>query len=1605
MARNKFLTTIASLVNHKSNRRKSQFKKGSEGFVYRQKSDGIKYFTHLYQALVSFTKQLTGHHPSKRWRRFFQHKLGKSFLRLLEAIGQFGHRFTVKVFYRLWSNFLLAYRQRAQAGFVLPVTVLMVVVMLLVVTSLMFRAGQRSQQVIGDYQLQQLKNSATPAIERAKAKIELLFSDEPGGVYNVTSGIPAESLMEQLLGDDTYYRFTSTSPTFSDEQRLTNITPQGTLNGSIAAWSFQTDNDGDGDYDTTTAYAILVRSTRADGSTLRTMDHRLAESDTTGTYEELPDATNNNTNGRDDYFVVNNGPVLPASSDSACQPRFDSEETDASNTFVQGWFQVGGGDAVLKKNIQVYAVSIPNNGNRVISTGQYQQDRSFSRANKWGAWFRTDIEINPGGGFDWNGAIHTEGSLYIRGNRAFNGNLISEQQSCFFNPKLNSDITVGGHLVYSLMTQVRNNLNGAVNIELYPDESTTALTADTSSTALPNSPIDISIDPEAVLLRNQSVPRVNGVWDQATVTAEWPNSELATNRVAVLQSGQQPPYIDDTYRADNLYGPKVAYDGDVNTPECQMGQLIGDVCTVVTPSVNQVINNETPDAVLQPDEYGLDGYWERRARGQGTRIIVGQRLELGNAFGWVQDLSTPRNGSVTDTEDKGHGADPLNPPDGTIANANMNNRPHELRQRRTQYDNLAAVQATTVYHYSDGSVGYDPIAVVATTVHPGTENTLKNSATFDTITFNDSSGTAQTPIAIDFFNGYGTNGWEFAPPDVTNIGSSSALGKALRNLAYFAGDTGGAYPPTQEAGRVHPYPQLTMWGNFSNLRKIFDNNAAIVLPSSGGAGNVSIADASTIHTAAATLGMLAYNIDYLQSYDYEKNKNSGLGDGITNLGNALWKLQDGDINNGEVIDPVGTDATDYDLPPDAYLAALERDKNDLTSDGITNIDEVIKLARLVMTKEQVKRDRTYGFLVSPENHPGNDPFPELNLYSINQQGSGPEPIDNDTPPLAIACDVSDSNSSGTGNNYFGLGNPADATVERQFIGLSRLCSNEPKFPALYYVFPQVDHAHGGGTDDVDGVSNINHTQPADEPYITDTYIAGINNNANQYTAITDTEIGNNIAIQPRQVDGSDWILIDNTRGPATPTNNTAAPNDSQQELVNVNGTNFQVPIKDSALFDGREEMSVRVLNLDINMLRSVSPPGDNTETWLPNSGVIYAFREDAMREDGIARPPGTQMNAFTPSDPTLDANGMTTKSIDYYADPDRRAYGFRLKNGADLRRQPGGALNTSILRGVTFVSDNPVYIQGDFNLHTSNGSNTLTELVGGNLDPNFADPEVDYWRPAEILGDAVSVLSNNFCDGSVEDGYLYTAGNTNNLNLTNTLRDRYGCQAGVRQTSYINQGRPEQNPAPTWARVNPWEDPTASPESPILIDNDGEASVITTTTTTPYNPDATYNQDYYTFVDRGQNGGRWAENNLLDADNTTTNLVMIGGIVPAQQNQNNGGLINFPRMLEDWVSAPRPTLSIQGSFIQLNFSNYATGAFDHDAWEPGTNPNGNQQEKHYRPPIRQWGYDVGLQYLPAGPVARRIVIPGTERSEFYREPEADDPYICKLREAIGFSCN
>jgi len=110
---------------------------------------------------------------------------------------------------------------------------------------------------------------------------------------------------------------------------------------------------------------------------------------------------------------------------------------------------------------------------------------------------------------------------------------------------------------------------------------------------------------------------------------------------------------------------------------------------------------------------------------------------------------------------------------------------------------------------------------------------------------------------------------------------------------------------------------------------------------------------------------------------------------------------------------------------------------------------------------------------------------------------------------------------------------------------------------------------------------------------------------------------------------------------------------------------------------------VLVTNVDVNKLKTAL-------NYYPDNGLIYMTRNDAV-EDKDTDP-------YTP-----DAN--------------RVVRGFKMVNGSTLPD------------ATTIVSNDPVYIQGDFNKHTS------------------TDPAQDTWKPSAIIADAITLLSNSWNDG------------------------------------------------------------------------------------------------------------------------------------------------------------------------------------------------------------------------------------------------------------------
>src|ERR1043166_1045234 len=155
---------------------------------------------------------------------------------------------------------------------------------------------------------------------------------------------------------------------------------------------------------------------------------------------------------------------------------------------------------------------------------------------------------------------------------------------------------------------------------------------------------------------------------------------------------------------------------------------------------------------------------------------------------------------------------------------------------------------------------------------------------------------------------------------------------------------------------------------------------------------------------------------------------------------------------------------------------------------------------------------------------------------------------------------------------------------------------------------------------------------------------------------------------------------------------------------NGQGNSTTILLQGQALYDAREATAVKVTNVDVSKI--VSNFG-GMNGW---TGLLYISDAGA----------GTSTN--------VTINGVTYSTT-------RRA--IRLTNGYQL---PSG--------GLTVVSENPVYIQGNYNT-SSTSSATVPSNNGTYTDPDASG----YTRvPAAVVADAVNVLSPGWSDANSAQG-------------------------------------------------------------------------------------------------------------------------------------------------------------------------------------------------------------------------------------------------------------
>ncbi len=1681
-------------------------------------------------------------------------------------------------------------RQAKAGGFVIPTIMMVLLVFSLVVGSILLRTSQQTQQASGNRQIQLTSNNANPAIERAKTKIEFFFKRD----YRFPSGVPNDSRIEQFILNRQSPPVGWPQPyqdagAYADPYTLPGETRIDITGDNVVdnAWAYTADIDGDGVTEAI-AYSLIIKNSATDAQ---------------GNQITL----NSTDTQKSNNLVTRTGPLsIISTSNSVC------------NTIQQSAASLGAGwqpinTATVRKNFQVNAVVINRRtDNRSVTALEFQQDRQLDRGNKWGVWFRYDLEAYPGPTFRWNGAMHTDGNIMwgqTAGGNSINIFLISSPSSCLYtqdsseitlaqNQNLSGQVTFQGQVINANPTP--DNFAGTSNITLFPGPGNTpsaplTLSVNTDSvidSAQTGSPYEFSLDP--IALFTQDISRSRSSTDSTNASFRDPNWAASygnTNKLSVrmLDKNIPRPYVDDTYRADNRWGPKPVYNSVYSVASASsFGQLI--------PATTDALVQEDPPSGYnpgdnQPDEdswAGLDGYWERRARAEGLRIIVGQRLELGNDNGWLGSYSTARPAFPISV------GEPLYPINSNIANLD--------RQRKSLRDNIPAVQATLVYHWevdtATPNYGPDfPSVILASTVHNANPTTLTNSITFSPLNDVTSTDFPGGVPNIDFFNGLGTNGWEFrfmdnitnpsTPTEVTTQDGFESLvdqildpwRQVLSNLAQMAGDPDGAFPPIQEPSGtiVHPYPLLTMWGNFSNLRRALGGlgNSS----SSGEYYNLSIADRTTIQTAAANIGLLAYTVknaqDVYNAAVADTATLAGGGAGIQALGEELWRLMDGvqnssnpEIatiptsnytrntmsgsvsNNTAVYTPAAPSSTistttisgyvPFSFPnrtpttqtaanfyaqftPEQYIQAIQ---NDTTLTNAAQKARLVQRAQMIALLIQIERDRLYGFktdlwpsiqirnasngnfLKTPTNGQyagqsattGNrtnvSSAPITWSYNGTQRGqitagelSSVATFITTCDPLMFSNGISSWPADPNPTNFTATATvPVPQSALNPAVALSvALCTDKPKYPTLYYLFPKYNHFQtrlivisdgsnspfnnfgtvpvsdyrrlpwlltpesnvkiANNTDSryslLGNAANfvtfseanssiyaqpiINDSSVASRPVVAEEYlnptppainVVGVNPLAGNYIfdndPLTNTSFDVNNGIVYRTVFIDDGIE-NRTENPfellafqPRPRSQWRLPTSSSDtgsgSRIIDNGTSVYLALQDKAFYDGRQLMQVRTMDIDLNLLRSNRAPiagNSSSDFWLPNSGVVYAFREDAVREDAIIRPSAQtynncnedseissancrmNTNPAAPQDPPVNSStGISTKPVDYYPDPERKPFGFRLKNGSDVSRP------NPLQSGMSFISDNPIYIQGNLNLHQDSGGNRLeefTQLLTNNwsnfnnrttLSTSFANPAFDRWRAVEILGDALTVLSPNFCDGTALDGIQ---------NTDNTGTGVGACPSG-RNSSYRNSTLTSSTIASTWEwrRENTLTNALGvDTTSPIMIDRN---AVIRGRNTT-----ATPLPNFSAFTTYRALGDAKVRNGAAE---TRMNAIFINALIPSRRFQSYGGFHNFPRFIEDWNG---DNLFISGAFVQLNFTTYATAPFDHEAWEPGQNPAAGENLPYYSAPNRLWGYDVALQYIPPGPIAKRFISVGTPRNEFYKQLQADDPYIRQLR--------
>ncbi|MEG3871792.1 hormogonium polysaccharide biosynthesis protein HpsA [Microcoleus sp. Z1_B5] len=1198
----------------------------------------------------------------------FKSKLSKIIVSLLRRIAGVT-RSGAKRLMRAMLQTLMAMGRRARlpvAGFVLPTVTMVLLVVILLTVAITLRSFDRANTARNVRVNQQVLAAATPALDRAKAKINFMLWEDP----QRPTGTPSDrELYLRMANAD---KAATDLYSFGDEERLIlkadldggGVNPASdanqppiladgkTENESInTAWRYPVDTNGDGKFDTFTIYGIFFRSPKR---------------------SDVEPTLGNFTRARRSLEAR----TPPTSAKSLNPECVQGGGTVATLVGDSGWYRI---DGPLKKSFFVETVNVPItqkdidnglvgnyqafNGSASTAALEYQQDQLRIPLANNAVVYEDDLDISPGPLFNLNGRIFTNSNLLVTN---LNGGdrtrlyQVSSPDSCFYEQE-NSKIVVGGNVVNGWA----GNTAGInpVSVHLFQQASSlptgngrnaAMLTAaktisnDDSESTTADSSLDVLYDNKAYSDRLSSLVNAQMGPPLAPNNEREPNPQpgdpFSVRNKPDTQTRSQAleEYFKQMLRkvpfAETANPPTTTPDPPIAGAQDQLRPALptwiepddGTTRIEVLPQLAAHKLETTP-----PTEDGSPLTEEKLL---GDRVIAGNNLP---AKRWKTD-----DNEFTSAPEEVPGK--WNPTDTSGI----------PRTRTPQVTKLADVGATDRGGFWEGAAAEKPKNPLDGV---GGLRVITSAGVYERInsflpppTWIDSTGNLLGNGTTDAYDDPTTTGTEKYPvvwPDSMPMSPLGAGSQVYNN------SLPGAYDPIKWT------PWLPAWS--TNLPTV-------------AAGSI---DPKTPQYAKGDLRMRATAV-----YHYKKD--------------------------GGYVPPVAPNKPDLtSVRPFACVSSYYDPSNASTARNLAGLPDDVSGQNATLNPPELG---TRG----------------AQIGSNNGIVYGP-PVDR----------TQDAKLTPDANGLLVGATPNDLQTQANYVFPDGRFANEPLRNALLKEPADRTLADKAAIDSTMCALGIIATTPL--PFSSDIPAGAIQ------------EVAFLNAREIKAIDRDDPNTIVNEAFTLSSPLGTGA--------AKLTG-NYNQPIEE------RQPLEIRATQIDLNLLRSNSIAGE-PEPLLPYSGIIYASRDDALpdRSDRTAGGTGIDKDESARKSPT-----------DFLLDPTRKPNGILLINGEKLARVPSlppTVANVVLEKGLTLASNLPAYVKGNFNLHTQQEFKAPSQAefkttadwekfynrAKNDLNKNFAcrpnDPRLsgqctigDEWRPANVLADAITLLSKNYRFGFRNEG-------------------------------------------------------------------------------------------------------------------------------------------------------------------------------------------------------------------------------------------------------------